>query len=231
MLIVDQNTTPGHLVWGSNEADYITSNGTADTIIFGFGGDDTINPGINLSGKLEQIYGGWSLDKFGNPPIVVGTRAQLDNDGNDTLHIGMDIWGKGGSGADTIEVHAFSPKGEHAAAAWLDFFEGDTLIIDNSRKTKAAPDGIDVYDFEFQHINNADGTHRVNADGSMTLIIKEIDIVGQSLKPGFDQAMRMIFDDDGRGQFHELRLNYHGYSAMDEVEAYVHGLVVNHDII
>ncbi len=223
--MVDTDTTPGHIFRGDHTlSDYMTSNGTADMIIFGFGGDDVVNPGINISGHLIQIYGSYSLPGFGNPTDVVGTTAQLNRIERNTMHVGQDIWAKDGAGPGVIEVHGPSPKNSHAAAAWLDFFEGDTLIIDNSRKTSAAHDGIEIYGWKLSFAEMA-------ADGVTKIAhMSEIDINGMSLKPGFDQAMRMIFDDDRRGVFHELEIEYTG-TIRHEISAYVAGLVDNGDIL
>lgn len=208
--IIDRVTKFGHYFIGTSGDDRMIGNGRAG-VIFGGDGDDDINPGINTSGKLIQIYGGVSLPGFGHPDKGTAGRpgavGGLHDDGDDIMHFGSDILAKGGSGNDTYIVHGPAPRSAPAHATHFNVHE-DTLIFDHS-------DGWEIASYR------TGGRYR-DDEGDLVVNVHAVTLHGESKfqvhgQPG-DQWIRLGFGDDGRGRHEPFTIEVDGKSNRDDVE-------------
>lgn len=218
-LIVDEDDTPFHFVAGTLKADTIVGNGTRGSSFFGGGGDDNINPGINFDQTWEGqigVYGGVSKVGFNENPIEGDGIGTLRNDGNDHLHIGSNIEGIGGDGANIYELHGFF---RDLKPSFIRGFSDrdDTIIMVNDDRSDFAS-GVEVRDIDIFGV--------VGSDGSTAVHVKSLLLRGHSNGLIDIQKVRVGLSDDlPREDLPDVFVPYTGTSYKDEVQAMVDGWV------
>jgi len=206
--------TPAYFAGGRGD-DHLISNGTPGLTMVGGDGDDDLNPGIVKAGARTTLYGDGLLgaaDGFPeNPARLVydqpGSIAHRAHAGNDVLHIGMNITGKGGAGHDTYVVHGpvTDDYGLYARVWGFDWRE-DTIVL-------AHDEGITI-----DHIK-ADLVTRYS-DGSRLVSVKTFQMHGETDNPAIREQhvevyARSIHHD---ADFHDMLVR------VDRGETYAHAV-------
>jgi hypothetical protein len=197
--------------------DRMVGNGSAVIAAGGLGRDE-INVGIvdpafiGPDGFSALVYGDLVRPGFGHPASVTAARDHYTQGGDDILHIGFGIWAVGGPGADTYEAHGPMPDGFGEAQIRFDPFEGDTIILDNTLKTKANPNGITFSELEAERLFTKGGHKYVE--------VAEFEITGHSRNAMVrEQNVEVRTDDDLHGKHHPYVVEYHGAGWTDDVKA------------
>jgi hypothetical protein len=198
-----------HYFFGTRGADRMVGNGSP-VIMAGGSGADEMNPGIgaphliNEEGFWALLYGNGVRPGFGHPLKVTygaaGSVASEADKAPDILHVGFGVWAIGGAGADTYEMHGPMPAGFGEAQIRFDPFEGDTIIIDNSRKSAAHPDGLAVTGIEGRSFTKG---------GDTFFEVREFELTGFSRNSMIrEQHVTVRTDDDKHGTHHPLIVEY-----------------------
>lgn len=203
-----------HYFLGNAANNRMVGNGSAVIAAGGLGNDEInvgiVNPAyIGPGGFSALVYGDLVRPGFGHPLSVTASQDHYTQGGADILHIGFGIWAVGGPGADTYECHGPMPDGFGEAQVRFDPFEGDTIIIDNSRKTAANPDGLTFGEFRGRTFTK---------NGDKFVEVTGFDVTGHSRNEMIrEQHVDVRTDDDKHGKHNPYVVEWSGSQWQDDV--------------
>lgn len=224
-VLVDTNPRPHKYFGGTAGDDFIVTNGLTK-VIFGGGGDDEINPGIISPTLLAffrdeyvALYGGVSDNKDrGHPDKFThgrpGAIGSLYNSGNDTLHLGDHVEGKGGDGFDDYFIHGPHRAGSAPAFVNNFNFDKDELFIDHTGRGGNLRDGAKGWDLT----NIKYWDMGVDEDGFKFVEFKAATLTTYSANEIVrTQQVIVQHHDNGVEEYVPEIIRYFGDSAKDEV--------------